>query len=139
MKTTIKKFFIKNKYIIIALLATIGASGVILLIKQTLYKNKKVPQKDYDIIMESIENVSQEPKMSKGIALRILSLEFNKAKLANVSNLTEKNACELYENFKKHIEFSCKYSKDQKKCKETVFGVNYTDILRSLKVLGCKI
>lgn len=142
MKAPKKKGTMKK--ILASLMAVFGISiAVMILLDQIKKSNKSNAEKnkDYDIVMESIGDIvkkdNTKTNLSKDVALRIIKLQFEKAKLANRENLNESNVCEMNEKLKEHIRFSCKYSKDSDECAERVFGIDTIVLKKALSVFNC--
>lgn len=133
------------KKILTSLIAVFGLSvSIMLLLDQIKKSNTSKQQKDkeYDLVMENIGDIVKKDNdrnnLSKDVALRIIKLQFEKAKLANRENLNENNVCEMNEKLKEHVRFSCKYSKNPEECAEKVFGIDTVVMKKALSVFNCK-
>ena len=132
----------KFKKIIIGLVGAIGLTATTVLITKLLNKNKKSKVVfDYDLVMESIEdltkNEKENGKLQKDISLRILKYQYGLGKLSNLDNLTIDNVCKFNENFENHVKNSCKYSKNIDECIKKAFGRDIKSINKALVNLGC--
>lgn len=129
------------KKILISLIAVLGVSAAVAIILANLKQSKEAKKEDYDLVMESLEDVIKEDKtkvrLSKDIALRIIRFQFEKAKLAHRETLTEENVCDLNKKLKEHVAFSCKYSANPEECAERVFGLDTKSLKEALKVFNC--